>query len=106
MSDIARPLLIGQGANDPRVKRSESDQIVAAMRARSIPVSYAVFPDEGHGFLRTENEMAFSAVVEAFLGRCLGGRSEPVGRDFEGSSITVPTGAELLPDVQAALAKR
>lgn len=106
VNGIERPLLIGQGANDPRVKRSESDQIVAAMQARNIPVTYAVFPDEGHGFLRTENEMAFSAVVEAFLGRCLGGRVEPVGRDFEGSSITVPTGAALLPGVQASLAKR
>ncbi|MFI5339572.1 MAG: S9 family peptidase [Candidatus Methylomirabilales bacterium] len=103
---VRRPLLIGQGANDPRVKQSEADQIVAAMQRRGIPVTYVLYPDEGHGFARPENRQSFNAVAEAFLGRHLGGRVEPVGRDFEGSSITVPTGAEDVPGLRAALAAR
>ncbi|HEY8518748.1 MAG TPA: S9 family peptidase [Gammaproteobacteria bacterium] len=101
---IQRPLLIGQGANDPRVKQAESDQIVAAMQANDIPVTYILFPDEGHGFARPQNNLAFNAAAEEFLATCLGGRVEPVGADLEGSSISVPTGAELLPGLQAALA--
>ena len=103
---IRRPLLIGQGANDPRVKQSEADQIVAVMRRRGIPVTYVLYPDEGHGFARPENRQSFNAVAEAFLGRHLGGRVEPIGRDFEGSTITVPTGAEDVPGLRAALAAR
>ncbi len=91
---IVRPLLIGQGANDPRVKQAESDQIVAAMTERGIPVTYLLYPDEGHGFARPENNLSFMAVAEAFLARCLGGRHEPIGDDFEGSSIQVKAGAE------------
>ena len=100
---IERPLLIGQGANDPRVVQAESDQIVQAMQARNIPVTYVLYPDEGHGFVRPQNRISFNAVTEAFLGECLGGRVEPVGTDFAGSSITVPTGADGVPGVAAAL---
>jgi dipeptidyl aminopeptidase/acylaminoacyl peptidase len=103
---IRRPLLIGQGANDPRVKQSEADQIVAAMQHRGIPVTYVLYPDEGHGFARPENRLSFNAVVEAFLSRHLGGRFESVGRDFVGSSITVPTGVDDVPGLGAALAGR
>ncbi len=92
VDSIVRPLLIGQGANDPRVKQAESDQIVNAMKERGIPVTYVLYPDEGHGFARPENNLSFMAVAEAFLARCLGGRSEPVGDDFEGSSIEVAAG--------------
>ncbi|HKH99842.1 MAG TPA: S9 family peptidase [Candidatus Sulfotelmatobacter sp.] len=74
---IKAPLLIGQGANDPRVNKAESDQIVAAMRKNNKPVEYYVFPDEGHGFARPENRMAFNAASEVFLARYLGGRFEP-----------------------------
>lgn len=74
---IKAPLLIGQGANDPRVKQAESDQIVAAVRANGQPVEYYVFPDEGHGFVIPENDMAFNAAVEGFLAKYLGGRVEP-----------------------------
>ena len=90
---IKKPLLIGQGANDPRVKQSEADQIVKAMHEKNIPVTYVLYPDEGHGFARPENRMSFMAVTEAFLGEHLGGRVEPIGDDFKGSSIKVPTGA-------------
>jgi dipeptidyl aminopeptidase/acylaminoacyl peptidase len=86
---ISKPLLIGQGANDPRVKQSEADQIVEAMRAKSIPVTYVLYPDEGHGFARPENRLSFNAVTDEFLGAHLGGRVEPVGDDFEGSSLVL-----------------
>ncbi len=91
---IQRPLLIGQGANDPRVKQAESDSIVAAMQAKKIPVTYVVYPDEGHGFARPENKKSFNAVAEIFLAQCLGGPYQPIGKDVEGSSITVPAGKE------------
>lgn len=74
---IRVPLLIAQGANDPRVKQAESDQIVAAMRKNQKPVEYLVFPDEGHGFARPENRLKFYAAAEQFLAQHLGGRAEP-----------------------------
>jgi dienelactone hydrolase len=104
VENIRSPLLIGQGANDPRVKQAESDQIVAAMQSRSIPVTYVLYPDEGHGFARPENNLSFNAIAEAFLARCLGGRVEPVGADFEGASLTVPAGADEAPGLAEALA--
>lgn len=100
---IQRPLLIFQGANDPRVKQAESDQIVSAMQANGIPVTYAVFPDEGHGFARPENNVAYTAVAEAFLSQCLGGRAQPIGDDLTGSSIVVPVGAGEVPGLVEAL---
>ena len=103
VENIRRPLLIGQGANDPRVKQAESDQIVAAMQAKGIPVTYVLYPDEGHGFARPENNLSFSAIAEAFLARCLGGRVEPIGDDFQRSSLTVPAGADEVPGLPEAL---
>lgn len=103
VGQIKRPLLIAQGANDPRVNQAESDQIVQAMQEKNIPVTYVLYPDEGHGFARPENRLSFAAVVEAFLAECLGGRFEPVGDDFQNSSITVPIGAEHIPGLTEAL---
>ena len=100
---INKPLLIGQGANDPRVKQLEADQIVKAMKDRHIPVTYVLYSDEGHGFARPENRNSFNAVTEAFLAEQLGGRFEPVGNDFEGSTIAVPAGADDVPGLTAAL---
>jgi len=100
---IKRPLLIGQGANDPRVKQAESDQIVEAMKAKGIPVTYVLFPDEGHGFARPENNLAFYAATEHFLERCLGGRAEPFGSALKGSSMKVVHGAEFSPGLKAAV---
>ena len=94
---ICRPLLIGQGANDPRVKQTESDQIVRAMQEKNIPVTYVLFSDEGHGFARPENRLSFIAVAEAFLANHLGGRHEPIKDAFKGSSISIPVGAETIP---------
>lgn len=82
---IQKPLLIGQGANDPRVKQAESEQIVAAMRKAGKPVEYVLYTDEGHGFARPENRLHFYAIAEEFLSKYLGGRSEPVG-DIQGHS--------------------
>ena len=103
VDQIQRPLLIGQGANDPRVKQVESDQIVEAMKQKNIPVTYVLYPDEGHGFARPENRLSFYAVAEAFLSEHLGGQFEPVGEDFQGSKIQVPEGADQVPGLQAAL---
>jgi dipeptidyl aminopeptidase/acylaminoacyl peptidase len=77
-ANIRKPLLIAQGANDPRVKQAESDQMVAALRAGGIPVTYLLFPDEGHGFVRPDNAIACNALIEDFLARHLGGEAEPV----------------------------
>lgn len=103
VNNITKPLLIAQGANDPRVKQAESDQIVDAMKSKSIPVTYVLYPDEGHGFARPENRMAFQAIAEAFLAEHLGGRFEPIGDDFEGSTTHVLAGAEQIPGLQDAL---
>ncbi|MEL7238530.1 MAG: S9 family peptidase, partial [Planctomycetota bacterium] len=95
VDQIKVPLLIGQGANDPRVKQAESDQIVSAMQERNIPVTYVLYPDEGHGFARPENRMSFFGIAENFLAEHLGGRAQPLAEtDVEGSSITVPAGAQ------------
>ena len=94
---IKKPLLIGQGANDPRVNVAESEQIVNAMKAKGIPVTYIVFPDEGHGFARPVNSIAFNAAAENFLATCLGGRAEPIGATLASSSAKVEEGAALVP---------
>jgi dipeptidyl aminopeptidase/acylaminoacyl peptidase len=87
---IVRPLLIGQGANDPRVKQAESEQIVAAIEKNGGKVIYVVYPDEGHGFARPENRTDFNARAEAFLARNLGGRAEPMAGDkIPGSTAQV-----------------
>ncbi len=103
VDNIQKPLLIGQGANDPRVKQSESDQIVKAMQDKNIPVTYVLYPDEGHGFARPENNLSFFAVAESFLAQCLGGRCEPIGDALSGASITVPEGAVHVPGLTGAL---
>jgi dipeptidyl aminopeptidase/acylaminoacyl peptidase len=97
-ADIKRPLLIGQGANDPRVKQAESEQIVAAMKAHHLPVSYIVFPDEGHGFARPENNIAFFGAAEAFLSAHLGGSYLPLSKaEIGASSMQVKDGRDGVP---------
>ncbi len=106
VAKIERPLLIGQGANDPRVKQAEADQIVAAMRAKKIPVTYVLFPDEGHGFARPENSLAFFAVTEAFLSAHLGGVYQPMSaEDFSGSTIQIKAGRSGVPGLPASIGK-
>lgn len=74
---IRVPLIIAQGANDPRVNIAESDQMVGEMRARDLPVTYVVYPDEGHGMARPNNRLDFYGRVEEFLAEHLGGAAEP-----------------------------
>jgi len=105
MDQIQRPLLIAQGANDPRVTRKESDSIVRAMVEKKIPVTYVVYDDEGHGFARPENRISFYAISEAFLSRCLGGRAEPI-TTFPGAHIEVPQGAKQIPGLTQAIGMR
>jgi dipeptidyl aminopeptidase/acylaminoacyl peptidase len=103
---IERPLLIGQGAQDPRVKKAEADQIVQAMEEKKIPVTYVLFPQEGHGFAKPENRFAFYAIAEAFLAENLGGRREDYGDAFEGANFEVPAGAEEAPGLAEAIKAR
>ena len=86
---IRRPLLIGQGANDPRVNVAESEQIVNAIEKNQGSVTYVVYSDEGHGFARPENRIDFNARTEAFLANCLGGRVEPMTGDKVAGSTAV-----------------
>jgi len=84
---ITAPLLIGQGANDPRVKQAEADQIAFGMAAKNVPVEYVLYPDEGHGFARPANRIDFNGRTEVFLAEHLGGRAEA----FEASDEATAT---------------
>ena len=95
-----RPILIAQGMKDVRVVAAESEQMVSALKTRGVPVTYITFADEGHGFARPENRMAFYAVTESFLAKHLGGRVQAIGEDFKGSSLKVETGGELVPGLK------
>jgi len=103
---IKKPLLIGQGAHDPRVKQAEADQIVKAMEEKKIPVTYVLVHDEGHGFQRPENRFAFYAITEAFLAQHLSGRYEPIGEAFQGADFSVPSGKEQVPGLAEGLKKK
>lgn len=96
VENIKKPLLIVQGANDPRVKQAESDQVVEAMKKRSIPVIYLMYKDEGHGFVRPENRLSFYAIAEIFLANILKGRYIKYEDNFPGSSVEIREGKNLL----------
>jgi dipeptidyl aminopeptidase/acylaminoacyl peptidase len=103
-ANITKPLLIGHGDNDPRVKLSEAELITSRMVDLDLPVTLVRFPDEGHGFRRPENAQSFNAAVEVFLQKHLGGRAEPLSL-VPGTTINVPTGAEYVPGLPEALQK-
>jgi len=103
VENITAPLLIGQGENDPRVTKLESDQMVDEMANLGKAVTYLNYPDEGHGFARPENSLSFMAVAENFLSQCLGGIAQDYGDDFEGSTIEVLHGAEYVPGLSEEL---
>ena len=89
-NQIKKPLLIGQGANDPRVNKAEAEQIVDAITKNKGSVTYVIYSDEGHGFARPENSIDFNARAEQFLSQCLGGQVEPMqGERYPGSTATV-----------------
>ncbi|HWH23068.1 MAG TPA: S9 family peptidase [Allosphingosinicella sp.] len=94
---IKHPLIVGQGANDPRVPRIQSEQIVEAARRNGAPVTYVLFPDEGHNLVRPANRIAFNAIAENFFAKCLGGRAEPIGNTLKTSTAKILYGAELVP---------
>ena len=87
VDQIQRPLLLGHGANDPRVSLQESESIAAAMTARELPIDFVVFPDEGHGWANPRNALAWAALEEHFLHHHIGGRVEPFGDVLEQSSM-------------------
>lgn len=100
---ITKPLLITHGALDTNVPRQNSDDFVAEMKKREQPVTYLLYPDEGHDYQRKENWISLFAVAERFFHEHLGGRYEPFGDDFRASSVQVLEGGRLIPDLAAAL---
>jgi dipeptidyl aminopeptidase/acylaminoacyl peptidase len=106
MASKARsPILVGQGDQDARVPTAQSDKMVKALGDAGSEVVYLRFPDEGHGFLRPENNSAFWGVSGVFLSKCLGGRSEPLTPElFKGSSVIVAAGADYIPGLNTAIA--
>ncbi|MEO8450025.1 MAG: S9 family peptidase [Gemmatimonadota bacterium] len=105
-SQTKHPVLIGQGSNDARVPKYQSDTVVAEIKKAGVPVVYAVYPDEGHGLQRPANSFSFWAIGEQFLAKCLGGRAKPLTDDFEGSSVAIEAGADYIPGLAAVLSKR
>lgn len=94
---IKKPLLVLQGANDPRVAKAESDQIVEALKEKKHPVAYVLYPDEGHGFLREPNVKSYIAFTERFLAKFLGGRYEALNKDeLKGSTHKIIEGKDIL----------
>jgi dipeptidyl aminopeptidase/acylaminoacyl peptidase len=102
---IRVPLLVVHGANDPRVKQAESDQIIVALREKGQAVEYVVAPDEGHGFSGPENRQAMAVAMERFLARHLGGREQkdvPPAVAQRLAAITVDVASVKLPDRSGA----
>uniref|UniRef100_A0A7E4WBH5 Prolyl endopeptidase n=1 Tax=Panagrellus redivivus TaxID=6233 RepID=A0A7E4WBH5_PANRE len=91
---VKKPLLVIHGANDPRVKQAEADQFVDSLKNISIPVTYILYPDEGHGMRKPENNLAMTGFVEEFLHKCLGGELEPFHLGQYNSSALVMASAD------------
>ena len=102
VDSIRVPLLVVQGANDPRVTKLEADQLVAALRDRGVKVKYIVAPNEGHGFANPNNRMALYRAMEQFFGDCLGGRVQPT----MGESITAHLNGLIVDPDSIKLGKR
>ncbi len=103
---ISKPLLVTNGANDPRIFPSQSEEIVDALKARGKPVTYAFYPDEGHVYAKDATNISFAAIAEHFLSQCLGGPAEPYGDDLVGSRVELKTGVRYVPGLEAALTDR
>lgn len=103
---IKGPLLIGQGKDDPRVREADTAALVAALKAKRVPVAYAVFADEGASLDDPANRMAFSVLTEIFLAQCLGGPYQPIGDDLAGGTMTVPIGAHHIYGLRTAMAAK
>ncbi|WP_374593553.1 alpha/beta fold hydrolase [Sphingosinicella sp.] len=100
---ISKPLLVTNGANDPRIFPDQSQEIVDALKARGKPVTYAFYRDEGHVYAKDESNISFAAIAEHFLSKCLGGKAEPYGDDLVGSQVDLKTGAGFVPGLEKAL---
>jgi dipeptidyl aminopeptidase/acylaminoacyl peptidase len=100
-SQMRQPLLLAMGAHDARSSRAEFDQITQSLRGRSIALTSLVFPEEGAHLARPQNRLAHLAVMEQFLGTCLGGRVEPVGSAFEGANLIAFDGASTVTGLSA-----
>ncbi len=100
---IKNPLLIGQAKDDPRVREADTAAFVAALKAKRVPVTYAVFADEDHGLDDPANRTSFGVLTEIFLAQCLGGPFQPIGGDIVGSTMTVPVGAHHIYGLRDAL---
>jgi hypothetical protein len=99
-SRIRAPLLLSYGARDPNTSRGDSDRLAQGARLRGA-LTYVVFPDEGRELVRLPNRLSYLAILEHFLGDCLGGRVEPVGAVFEGAAMNVYDGAVNVPGLSA-----
>ncbi|WP_411341080.1 alpha/beta fold hydrolase [Sphingopyxis sp. J-6] len=102
---IVKPLLVTNGANDPRIFPDQSQEIVDALKARGKPVTYAFYPDEGHVYAKDATNISFAAIAEHFLSQCLGGPAEPYGDDLAGSRVELKAGAALVPGLEQAFKK-
>jgi dienelactone hydrolase len=100
-AQIRRPLLLAFGGRDASTPRAEAEQIAQAARARRTGLTFFSFPNEGASFTSSTNRLAYLAVLEHFLGDCLGGRVEPVGAAFEGAEMEVYDGAVNVPGLSA-----
>jgi dipeptidyl aminopeptidase/acylaminoacyl peptidase len=100
---IKNPLLIGQGKDDPRVREADTAAFVAALKAKRVPVTYALFADEDNGLDEPANRTTFGVLTEIFLAECLGGSFQPIGEDLAGSTMTVPIGAHHIYGLRTAM---
>jgi dipeptidyl aminopeptidase/acylaminoacyl peptidase len=100
---IKNPVLIGQAKDDTRVREADTAAFVAALRARRVPVTYAIFADEEHGLEDLANRRSFGVLTEIFLAQCLGGPFQPIGEDIAGSTMTVPIGPHHIYGLRDAL---
>jgi dipeptidyl aminopeptidase/acylaminoacyl peptidase len=99
-------LLIAQGAQDTRVPIDQSQRMVDALHDSHVPITYLVYPDEGHGVVRPGNRKSFYAVVEAFFGKCLGGAHAPLGAQLDEANLQIPVGIDLIPGLAQSYARQ
>jgi Prolyl oligopeptidase family len=104
-ASITHPLLIVAGAKDPEMSEDDTQSIVRTLKKDGVPITYVLYPDEGATLVRPANQLAFYAIAEAFLGKCLGGAVEPIGNALKGSSAQVVEGMDQIPGLAKAMAE-
>jgi dipeptidyl aminopeptidase/acylaminoacyl peptidase len=98
------PILVFHGGQDSRVPTDQASRIVDRFVEHGVPVTYVVFPEEGHGVVRPDNRRAFYSMIEAFFGQCLGGRHDPITLHLDGADLEIPVGADRIPGLDTAWA--